>query len=556
MILNLFKKNKKKGQSGSMEPPWDAGRQSIYTFLQNHTHENQAGLPEEAHNLPDEDIFYSEDDIHWIAGGLDGAFGHHGGESEDQDVAEKIFFAMKTYFNQPNSKNLKVVYHLLFDRSALDFLDSLMPLIANDQSLDFDQVYGFALWLATEAPDRNPVKIGIAVLGLFQGDHIPEILMTFGRHDEFTLYAAVGLSNSLQDSESNLWKLAKNVTGWGRIQLVERLSETNNPKIKQWMLREGYKNSIMYEYTAFICAEVGGLLKELEQDHPDDALIKAAGEILDTLITGEGGPAQGMEDYEDGAKATELYINHIKDRDIDLEQFLIVANLKRFMESEADWSPREKQGWTQDIRTELLIHVEIMLSMDGWKEKVMNLIQSRESRDFYTATRAADILKIDTWPYYFERQKTGTSNEWYYLMQTEDSEKIDQVLALAETQIPFEEVATGPAQKTGFGPAYKYHSALDFIVQDLRRFPGKGWSFVKASLQSPVIRNRHMSLKALEEWGKGQWPNDAEQILNEAYETEPDEKVKESIQKVRQGLPLDDGQESQPPINPERFRRA
>ena len=53
-----------------------------------------------------------------------------------------------------------------------------------------------------------------------------------------------------------------------------------------------------------------------------------------------------------------------------------------------------------------------------------------------------------------------------------------------------------------------------------------------------------MSLKALEEWGKGQWPNDAEQILNEAYETEPDEKVKESIQKIRQGLPLDDGQES------------
>lgn len=543
MVLNIFGNNKKEGQSGRTEPPWDEGRLSIYAFLQDHIQENQAGLPEEAHSLPDEDIVYGEDDIRWVAGGLDGAFGHHGGESEAQDMAEKIFFSMKTYFNQPNSKNLKIVYQLLLDGSALDLVDFLMPLIADDQSLDFDQVHDFALWLATESPDRNPVKIGIAILGLFQGDHIPEIFMTLGRHDEFTLYAAVGLSNSMQDSEHYLWELAQNVTGWGRIQLVERLSETSNPKIKKWMLREGYKNDVMYEYTAFICAEVGGLLQELEQNQPEDALIKGAGEILDTLIMGEGGPAQGMEDYEDGAKATEFYINHIKDRDIDLEQFLIVSNIKRFLEGEEDWSQREKQGWTESVRKELLANTEAILSKDGWKEKVMELIQSKENRDFYTATRAADVLKIDTWPYYFERQKEGNSDEWYYLMQTDDPEKIDQVLALAENQIPLGEVATGPAQEMGLGPEYKYHSALDFIVQDLRRFPGKGWNFVKASLQSPVIRNRNMSLKALEEWGKEQWTEDVDETLKNAYEAEPDEEVKESIRKVRKGLPLDDGSE-------------
>ena len=538
MVLNIFGNNKKEGQLGDMEPPWDESRPSIYAFLQDHIQENQTGLPEEAHNLPDEDVLYGEDDIRWVAGGLDGAFGHHGGESEAQDMAEKIFFSMKTYFNQPNRKNLKTIYQLLLDGSALDFVDFLMPLIADDQSLDFDQVHNFALWLATESPDRNSVKIGIAILGLSQGEHIPEVFMTLGRHDEFTLYVAVGFSNSMQDSERYLWELAQNVTGWGRIQLVERLSETNNPKIKKWMLREGYKNDVMYEYTAFICAEAGGLLKELERDQADDTLINGAGEILDALIM--GGPVQDMADYEDGAKATELYINHIKDRDIDLEQFLIVSTIQRFLEDEEDWSQREKKGWTEDVRKELLINTNVILSKDGWKEKVMALIQSNEDRDFYIATRAADVLKIDTWPYYFERQKTGASDEWYYLMQTDDLEKIDQVLALAKIQIPLEEVATGPAQEMGLGPEYKYHSALDFIVQDLRRFPGKGWDFVKTSFQSPVIRNRNMSLQALEAWGKEQWPDDAGKILNEAYIAEPDEDVKESIRKVIDGIPLYD----------------
>ena len=256
-----------------------------------------------------------------------------------------------------------------------------------------------------------------------------------------------------------------------------------------------------------------------------------------------GGPAQDMADYEDGAKATERYINHIKDRDIDLEQFLIVSTIQCFLEDEEDWSQREKKGWTEDVRKELLINTNVILSKDGWKEKVMALIQSNEDRDFYIATRAADVLKIDTWPYYFERQKTGTSDEWYYLMQTDDLEKIDQVLALAKIQIPLNEVATGPAQEMGLGPEYKYHSALDFIVQDLRRFPGKGWNLVKTSFQSPVIRNRNMSLQALEAWGKEQWPDDAGKILNEAYIAEPDEDVKESIRKVIDGIPLYDDED-------------
>jgi hypothetical protein len=46
--------------------------------------------------------------------------------------------------------------------------------------------------------------------------------------------------------------------------------------------------------------------------------------------------------------------------------------------------------------------------------------------------------------------------------------------------------------------------ALDFILQDLRRFPGKGRPLIRAGLQSPVVRNRNMTVRALAAWGRGE----------------------------------------------------
>src|SRR5207248_2725531 len=116
-----------------------------------------------------------------------------------------------------------------------------------------------------------------------------EIFRTLGRHEEFTLFCAVGLANACDDGETQLWELAKHVDGWGRIHLVERLSKTENPEIKDWLLREGYKNSVMYEYLAYPCAVGGGLLAALEADEVDDDLLLSAAEIIQALIT--GGPA-------------------------------------------------------------------------------------------------------------------------------------------------------------------------------------------------------------------------------------------------------------------------
>jgi hypothetical protein len=118
-------------------------------------------------------------------------------------------------------------------------------------------------------------------------------------------------------------------------------------------------------------------------------------------------------------------------------------------------------------------------------------------------------------------------------MQTADPGRIDRVLALAESAIPLDQIATGPGTELGLG-----HSALDFIMQELGRFPGKGWALVRAALQSPVIRNRGMAIKVLAEWRRASWPAEAHDHVAEAAKREADAELKLGLERLLGDEPI------------------
>ena len=115
-------------------------------------------------------------------------------------------------------------------------------------------------------------------------------------------------------------------------------------------------------------------------------------------------------------------------------------------------------------------------------------------------------------------------------MQTEDAARIDRVIDLAIARLSLQDIASGPALEMGLGPRWKDHSALDYIVQDLKRFPGKGWVLIATSLQSPVVRNRNMAIKALAAWPKSAWPSEALPLVRRVIKDEPDPKVKDRLE--------------------------
>src|SRR5882757_3872902 len=216
---------------------WPAERQSIYEFLD--TIPIDQALPRDAQTLPDEDVFCEDAmtgggqrKLRWAAGALDGVSGHHVGSSREKDSAKAIFDAIAAVCHAPTHSQLKNLYAALLEGRALQSVDVLLPRIANS-AIDPAHVFALAQWLTTKSPDRGPLKFGIAFSGLFTASPVAPLL-SLARHDEFTLYAVVALSKIVGESERDitLWRIARLVHGWGRIQIVERLAATPNASIK------------------------------------------------------------------------------------------------------------------------------------------------------------------------------------------------------------------------------------------------------------------------------------------------------------------------------------
>ena len=364
-----FFNNNSAWKEGKFSIPWQANRISIYSVLSSNYDNTKARLLDVMLELPDEEALIKENEIRFVAGGLEGAFGHHSKPEDVDKNASKAYSAIKRLLQNPNSKNIDLFYRTVNSESALEYIDPLLDKIISDRSINHNHLRIFAEWLTKSSPDRGPVKIGLAILGLYSADELKELFFLMGSHEEFTLYATVAIQNFTDDNENGIWRIAKSVAGWGRIHAVERLKDTENKKIKEWMVREGYQNSIMYEYLAYLCATSGGLLSELQNPKPDDALIIGAGEILRALVN--GGPAEDMSDYLYGIEASTLYLQHLQNQDSNLETYDVVSSLQNyFNESNA----------SQNDKAKITSLADEYLSRAGWIERCL-LYTSPSPRD-------------------------------------------------------------------------------------------------------------------------------------------------------------------------------
>ncbi len=508
---------------------------SIAEHIQRHL-DDTGELTEQGETLPDEQRRFKEGELRWIAGGKDGTMGHHFGGGSDTKKAQNLAMLLRDVAKK-NSLSKKVeVYNALLEDDLLSYIDPLLDLIQQKNISPEPQLHEFGRWLAREGHDRGPVKFAIALLGVLgNSDDLP-MIMLLAKHEEFTLYAAVAISRLLDDPVPQLWELAKYVHGWGRIQLVERLSGTENADIKDWLLREGYKNSIMYEYLAYICATTGDLKSALSAEIIDDELLASAGELIESLIL--GGPAEDIFDYKEAPAVVKGYLTHLEPRAQYLEEFLTVHTIYDYLvELKESWPQSKKQGWTFEIRNTLLQTAQRIIQRPIWAELVHSKLSSQDNIEFHTASRAAEVLGIDTWEKHWERLHAEPldSGRWYEVMRKANDERIKEIVAFTLDSLPLEQVTTGPSNAMGVGEEYMIHRCLDAILQDLGKYPGEGEFLLEAGLKSPVTRNRNLALRALSQWGREHWTLNIEGLLQHALSIEPDEDVQERIRQVLDG---------------------
>lgn len=517
--------------------PWDA-KPSLYDFVRDHLRADGGGLTDGGTTLPDEERYSAGETLRWAPGARDGVMSHHaGGQGDDPGPTDKILAAVRDYCVSPTAQNKLAAYQILRDGEPLSLIDPVLSRIRRTDGITPNRLYDLAHSLATESPDRNPVKFGLGFLGIYAAEHHREVLMTLGRHDEFTLYAAVALRNNpdAAAAEGDLWELARSVHGWGRVHTVERLADTQDARIKDWMLRDGFRNSILNEYLAYTCATTGGLLAALSADDVDDDLLLGGGEILAALIN--GGPAQSIADYDDAPAAVEHYLRHVARRPSALSQLLTVERIRTFLEGfPADDESESSSRWTPQTRAALLATCREIAGRPLWTDLVRRDQVATDEQTFHNAREAAKTLKIDLWPRLIDRLRAAPdqAGRWYDAAEVADVSRIDDVIRLARESLPLGQIATGPRIESGMGPAFGPHSCLDYLLQRLKDFPGHGGDLLLIGLRSPVIRNRHLSLNALAAWPRATWPAGTREALEAARAAEPEDKVRAHIAEVMQ----------------------
>jgi hypothetical protein len=234
----------------------------------------------------------NEDELGWVAGALDGVTGHHFNRADDnqlQNRSKPIVGALTRLLKVSSQETVSALHKKLQADVLLSIADPLQEQIRTSvltSETRSSRIAEVGRYFATRAADRESAKFGILLLELSGEDRDHPVLETLALHDEFTLYAALALRQLSSHPENVMWHLAQRVHGWGRVQVVERLDGTGNAAIRAWMLRDGFRNDIMDEYLAGICARTGKLHEALSANDVDCALLDGAAGIIKALLCG------------------------------------------------------------------------------------------------------------------------------------------------------------------------------------------------------------------------------------------------------------------------------
>jgi hypothetical protein len=487
---------------------------SIHAHLLAHLDPSGHGLLPGGERLPDE-APYDGTSVRWGAGALDGVIGHHGGGGEGTDVDEVARLLGRTRRGWRREAARRPLYDAVRETSVLSYVDALLP------RLEPGADHEVAAWLVRTAEHREPLKLGIALLGLAATPEDLDVLRVLARHDELTLYAAVALAGHSADPELELWALARAVEGWGRVHVVERLAGTERPEIQHWLLREGFRNSVMDEYLAHTAATTGDLVGALSSAPDDPALLAGAVGILTALLN--GGPAEDIDDYEDGAVALRLVLGRVLAAPGDAREALLARAVR-----DHDTLPEE----VRELAGRVLAH-------EGWPAVVTAGLGSPDRAAFWAAQSLAPDVGVDPFPALLERLRQEPHGSWWFdAVRHVDDARLPELLALADTHLAG--LGTGPADELGLGAGYHAHSALEYVVQGLARFPGAGERQVLDALRSPVVRSRNLALRTLTAWGRDAWSPSVEPALWAARGAEPVDDVRARVERVLAGQPLED----------------
>ncbi|MCE1247317.1 MAG: hypothetical protein LWY06_11790 [Firmicutes bacterium] len=470
---------------------------SAFEHIFNHINPNGPGLLPGGEILPDDDIVEFEEDIHWSPGAMDvmGGKPEFTDKTDLENLIQEFMDAFHNVSENPTEETIGLLEQKLSYPDTLAVIDKVLRKLVVDSSVNQSVIYNVCRYIMLESPYRGAVKFAIGVTGLYGQKQDIEIYKILARHDEFSLYCAVAVLGETSETASVWLEMAKNVTGWGRIHIINRLCEVDRKDIRDFLVEEGYNNDILPEYSACKIAESVRLAEMLKSSSLDDAKFHGAGSILASIVNASitPGPFDGIDKYSQSEQAVINWLGQcLKKADslTDIRNIYIISKLA---------TPAEQGGCLEKAKFSVKSVESIikscteLLQADRWKELVIRSLKSGEQADQWEAIAAANTINLN-----IKDELFGILSEnpvkpplWYYLIRIADDQSVVNIIELAEKKL------LDPVSAMMFGDT---EQCLTIFIQDLERFPGRGWPLISHCLysQNPSVRN--LALKTLRTW--------------------------------------------------------
>lgn len=279
---------------------------------------------------------------------------------------------------------------ILFSFPLVYYMDEIRrktAVLLDEEVIEGEALYKFALQLTKESAYLIEVKYGILLLGAFQNDITASILMTLGLHSEFTLYVVEAVKN-WKGGNRFILQLARNTDGYGKAAALNQLLPITS-KQKTWMLCQGADNSQCPALCALLILENGELQSYYKHCKMDEKTFHTFSKLL-----AYGGCQKKVQEYSVSRYIIKNYLTAFEkyaDRYIDLAAVCMIMESMHIPEtvsigdSSGDrLSSDSKVYWNRASEQETAAVCAKILERKKWKTIFMN--------ELYTPTQSAKLL--------------------------------------------------------------------------------------------------------------------------------------------------------------------
>ena len=506
---------------------------SIYELIKSSIQAN-GELPEDF-KLPPKD----PNGVPWADGALDGVYIYHTvGNEEDIEPLKNIVFQISEGKFEEAETNLDKL-----DFSMVSRTNSLLSWIIQEQKqINLNNLYEFASSRLVTTKNIEVIKFCLSVLAIMNVETDAETIekvKILALSDEFTLYC-LNIFVKLENSNEEIFEIAKKVKGWGRVHSIGYLEVTND-EIKEWILEEGCHNDVLPAYTAYTCAKKINLVEILNEDKISNKKFNDISYLMNALL--DESAITGMSALEDRELLIERYLEKAKTLSSTEDDYRALMTLKEYIKN------------NKEINNNLIKICDEILNSEKTRNNVKELLKEGYGYNI------AKYLGIDIDKYILEYLQDNPLKNPYIVFNISERENMEKLVSLIEKKLTLEKLEGAPTDKFySKNEENKEYIFLDTIIRKLGNFGrternfivslypvaptasieepenyiGIGENLIICALNSPYVDVRYGAVNTLESWKEKGYvlSNEIVKNIKNLEKIEVDEELKIKLNKL------------------------